>query len=86
MKVVIIGANPRTIDIAKVSVRLRWPDASMQSCSTARKGLDLVEQEWPNIVVGHYTFSLGQTTLAGVLVRVIGPLQRCEIHPKKLRH
>ena len=56
MKVVIIGSNPRTVDIAKVSVRLRWPDASMQSCSTARKGLDLVEQEWPNIVVIHPDF------------------------------
>ena len=56
MKVVIIGANPRTVDIAKVSVRLRWPDASLQAASTARKGLDLIEQEWPNIVVIHPDF------------------------------
>ena len=53
MKVIIIGANPRTVDIAKVSVRLRWPDATMHSTSVARKGLDLIEQEWPNIVVVH---------------------------------
>ena len=65
MKVVIIGANPRTIDIAKVSVRLRWPDASMQSNSTARKGLDLVEQEWPNIVVVHPDFK--DSTLSALI-------------------
>ena len=68
MKVVIIGANPRTIDIAKVSVRLRWPDASMQSrqsSSTAREGLDLVEQEWPNIVVVHPDFK--DSTLSALI-------------------
>ncbi len=70
MKVVIIGANPRTIDIAKVSVRLRWPDASMQSSSTARKGLDLVEQEWPNIVVVHPVFK--DSTLSALIQELRG--------------
>ena len=56
MKVVIIGVNPRTVDIAKVSVRLRWPDASVELSPTARKGLDLVEQEWPNMVIVHPDF------------------------------
>ena len=70
MKVVIIGANPRTVDIAKVSVRLRWPDASMQSCSTARKGLDLVEQEGPNIVIVHPDFK--DSTISALIQELRG--------------
>ena len=70
MKVVIIGANPRTVDIAKVSVRLRWPDTSIQSCSTARKGLDLVEQEWPNMVIVHPDFE--DSTLSELIQELRG--------------
>ena len=70
MKVIIIGANPRTVDIAKVSVRLRWPDASLQAASTARKGLDLIEQEWPNIVVIHPDFK--DSSLLGLIQELRG--------------
>ena len=51
MKAVLIGAGPRTVEIATVSVRLRWPDAVLKCAPTAKQGLELVEQEWPNIVL-----------------------------------
>ena len=70
MKVVIIGVNPRTVDIAKVSVRLRWPDASVELSSTARKGLDLVEQEWPNMVIVHPDFK--DSTLSTLIQELRG--------------
>ena len=70
MKVVVIGASPRIVEIANVSVRLRWPDASMLSCSTARKGLDLVEQEWPNIVIAHPDFD--DSTLSALIQELRG--------------
>ena len=70
MKVVVIGASPRIVEIANVSVRLRWPDASMLSCSTARKGLDLVEQEWPDIVIAHPDFN--DSTLSALIQELRG--------------
>ncbi len=70
MKVVVIGASPRIVEIANVSVRLRWPDASLLSCSTARKGLDLVEQEWPNMVIAHPDFN--DSTLSTLIQELRG--------------
>ena len=55
MKVVLIGSSARTVEIATVSVRLRWPDAVLKCAGNTKKGLELVEQEWPNIVLLHPT-------------------------------
>jgi DNA-binding response OmpR family regulator len=57
MKGVFIGASARTAEIAALSVRLRWPDAAFFSANTATQGLELVEQEWPNILLLHPDFS-----------------------------
>jgi two-component system, OmpR family, KDP operon response regulator KdpE len=57
MKAVFIGVSPRTAEIASISVRLRWPDAAFLTAPTAAQGLELVEQEWPNIVLLHPDFS-----------------------------
>lgn len=57
MKVVFIGTNPRTADVAALSVRLRWPDSTLFQADTAAKGLELVEREWPDLVLVHPDFS-----------------------------
>jgi DNA-binding response OmpR family regulator len=57
MKGVFIGASARTAEIAALSVRLRWPDAAFLIAATATQGLELVEQEWPNILLLHPDFS-----------------------------
>jgi DNA-binding response OmpR family regulator len=57
MKAVFIGLSPRTSEIASISVLLRWPDAAFLTAPTAAQGLELVEQEWPNIVLLHPDFS-----------------------------
>lgn len=57
MKVVFIGANRRTGDIASLSVRVRWPDAKWHQAATATEGLELVEQEWPDVVLLHPDFT-----------------------------
>ena len=56
MKVVFIGVNTRTADIASLGVRLRWPDATLSSAKTAADGLELVEHEWPDVVLLHPDF------------------------------
>jgi two-component system, OmpR family, KDP operon response regulator KdpE len=57
MKVVFIGVSARTAEIAALSVRLRWPDAAFFIAATATQGLELVEQEWPHILLLHPDFS-----------------------------
>lgn len=57
MKVVFIGADTRTADIASLGVRLRWPDSTVIQAVTATQGLEQVEREWPNIVLLHPDFS-----------------------------
>ena len=57
MKVVFIGANPRTAEIASLSVRLRWPDATLLQGFTAGEGLELVETQWPDVVLLHPDFT-----------------------------
>jgi DNA-binding response OmpR family regulator len=37
--------------MAALSLRLRWPDAAFLVATTATQGLELVEQEWPNILL-----------------------------------
>jgi two-component system KDP operon response regulator KdpE len=57
MKVVFIGADTKTAEIASLSVRLRWPDSTVLQATTAAQGLELVEQEWPSVVLLHPDFT-----------------------------
>ncbi len=57
MKLVFIGSDPRTIEIATLSVRLRWPDVALLVAATATDGMELVEQEAPDLVLLHPDFS-----------------------------
>lgn len=51
MKVVFIGRDSRTAEIASLSVRLRWPDATLCHADSSGRGLELVEQDWPDMVL-----------------------------------
>ena len=53
MKAAIIASNPRVLDIATAAVRVRWPDAALFYAVNVRKSLELIEKEWPNLVVLH---------------------------------
>ncbi len=57
MKVVFIGADPQTAEMAGLSLRLRWPDTTPVVATTAAAGLELVEQYSPDVVLLHPTFS-----------------------------
>ena len=57
MKVVFIGASPRTAEIATLSVRLHWPAVAPLVASTAAAGLKLVEQASPDLVLLHPDFA-----------------------------
>ena len=46
------------------------PNKSSQTCSTAKKGLDLVEQEWPNFVIVHPDFE--DSTLSELIQELRG--------------
>ena len=57
MKVVVVAKDPQALEIAMASVRLIWPDASLRSATTGRKGLELIRQERPTIVLLRPGFS-----------------------------
>ena len=57
MKAVFIGSNSEIADMAWLSQRLRWPDATPLVATTASAGLELVERESPDVVLLHPTFS-----------------------------
>jgi two-component system KDP operon response regulator KdpE len=57
MKVVFIGRDSRTADIASLSIRLRWPDATLLYAASTARGLELVEHDWPDMVLLHPDFS-----------------------------
>ena len=57
MKAVFIGSDSEIADKASLSIRLRWPDATPLVAATALSGLELVEQESPDVVLLHPSFS-----------------------------
>jgi two-component system KDP operon response regulator KdpE len=57
MKVVFVGADRRTFDMATLSIRLRWPDVMPLVATTAEQGLQLVEELSPELVILHPDFS-----------------------------
>jgi len=42
------------LDTATAAVRFRWPDAGLLYAVNAQKSLDLIEKEWPNLLVLHH--------------------------------
>ena len=57
MKVVFIGSDPRITEVARLGVRLRWPDASIYPVEQAMAGLETVERETPDVVLMHPDFT-----------------------------
>lgn len=51
MKVLIIEDERKIIDAVRISFEFRWPEAELIESTTGRKGITMVKQESPNIVV-----------------------------------
>jgi len=56
LKAVFIGADPRATELATMSFRLRWPEATPYVAVSATQGLDLLERESPDVVILHPDF------------------------------
>jgi DNA-binding response OmpR family regulator len=57
MKVTFISVDSRCVQMAAQSVRLRWPDMVLTVATTATEGLELVEQEFPDVVLMNADFT-----------------------------
>ena len=57
MKVVYIGVDVRTSEVATLAVHLRWPDATPLIATSAGEGMELIERELPDVVLLHPDFS-----------------------------
>ncbi len=51
MRVLVIDDEPDVLEIVRLTFNLRWPDAEVLSAGTGETGLELVEQETPDIVI-----------------------------------
>lgn len=51
MKILLIGTDPVTSEMALLSLRLRWPEAQALVATWATEGVDLVERELPDFVL-----------------------------------
>ena len=51
MKVLLIGAEPETAEKVNLAARLRWPDAIIHVAAEPDKGLHLVEEHEPDVVM-----------------------------------
>ena len=51
MKVVLIGPDPKIQEKTARSLKLGWPDATVQGADTAPEGLRLVKQVCPDVVL-----------------------------------
>ena len=49
--VVIVGSDPFVLETASASVLVRWPHATLKSAKLGTKGLEMVEQDRPDLVV-----------------------------------
>lgn len=57
MKVLLIGTEPDTADMVVLSLRLRWPDTRAVVATRAMEGVEMVEQELPDLVILQTNFS-----------------------------
>ena len=51
MRVIFIGSDAQAVEVATLSLRLRWPDATLTVAATAAEGLKLAEQRSPDVVL-----------------------------------
>ena len=51
MKILLIGTDPATAEMALLSLRLRWPEAQAVIATLASEGVDLVERELPDVII-----------------------------------
>jgi DNA-binding response OmpR family regulator len=56
MKVVYIGVDVRTSEIATLAIHLRWPDVTPQIATSASEGVAAVERTQPDVVLLHPDF------------------------------
>jgi two-component system KDP operon response regulator KdpE len=56
MKVVYIGVDVRTSEIATLAIHLRWPNVTPQIITSANDGIEAVEQTQPDVVLLHPDF------------------------------
>ena len=57
MKVLLIGVDPQNAEMVALTLRLRWPEARPLVATEAEKGVDLLEQESPDMVILQPNFS-----------------------------
>jgi len=57
VKGLFIGLDPQTLEMVTLALRLRWPDARALVATEARRGLDMVETENPDLVLMQPNFS-----------------------------
>ena len=51
MKVVFIGRDDETANLAQMSVRIRWPDAASLVAATAQEGIEATNEFSPDVVL-----------------------------------
>ena len=51
MKALFVGSNPDVAEQLSVSVRLRWPSAEVLVANEGDVGLEVVEEEQPDVVM-----------------------------------
>ena len=51
MKIVVIDDEPDICEVITISFGLRWPDATVMSAGTGRKGLELCRQDPPDVII-----------------------------------
>lgn len=50
-KAVFIGADPQVAEIVRLGICLRWPDVTPMIATTGTRGLELVRDESPDLVL-----------------------------------
>jgi len=50
-KAVFIGADPQVAEIVRLGICLRWPDVTPLIATTGTRGLELVREENPDLVL-----------------------------------
>ena len=51
MKIVVIDDEPDICEVITISFGLRWPDATVMSAGTGRKGIELCRQYPPDVII-----------------------------------
>lgn len=51
MKILVIEDDPQIVEVVSLSLRIRWPEADVISTHLGEKGLEMVENESPTVVI-----------------------------------